>query len=306
MIDLDTGELADLWKDNKEPEFLAISYALKRAIARLKAQIDSSRVYADIQNLQEDAVDELAVELCVRGYDQGMPLEVKRNAVATSMLYYTYAGTTKAIRALIQSLYGDAQVEEWFTYGGDPYHFRVGIDITDQLQTVPMLTRDELADLLRGVVRASAHLDDVFFVIRPVLQIGQRSDLFTINPAESGTKYCGTIPKPHSPGYSAGVVIILGRTSAENATEPALTGTQPSVAVSGWSDGSALRSATTEGPISEILPPEVNSKYAGTYPTAAEAGASYAGARVVIRSGSTQAVTDAAEAGTTATRTKGG
>lgn len=173
MIDMDTGELADLWKDNKEPEFLAISYAIKMAMARLKAQIDSSRVYADIQNLQEDAVDEMAVELCVRGYDQSMPLDVKRNAVATSMLYYTYAGTTKAIRALIQSLYGDAHVDEWFDYDGDPYHFCVGIDITNQLQTVPMLTTDELAEILRGVTRISAHLDDVSFVIRPGLLIGQ-------------------------------------------------------------------------------------------------------------------------------------
>lgn len=304
MIDIESGELADLWKDNKEPEFLAISYALKMALSRLKAQIDTSQVYSGIQNLQEDAVDELAVEMCVRGYDQSMPLEVKRNAVAASMLYYTYAGTVKSIRALIQSLYGDAQVEEWFTYGGDPYHFRVGVDITDQLQTVPMLTNEELAELIKKVTRLSAHLDDVSFVIRPWLHIGQSADLFAINPTLCGMPYCGAYPRTHTPGYSSGVVIVLSKTSAESTAQPDPAGTQPSVAVSGRTEEFMLRSAAA-GLASETMPPEADLKYAGVYPAAATAGAVYAGSRIVIRSGSKASAADAAEAGTV-TSTKGG
>lgn len=304
MIDMDTGELADLWKDNKEPEFLAISYAIKMAMARLKAQIDSSRVYADIQNLQEDAVDEMAVELCVRGYDQSMPLDVKRNAVATSMLYYTYAGTTKAIRALIQSLYGDAHVDEWFDYDGDPYHFRVGIDITNQLQTVPMLTTDELAEILRGVTRISAHLDDVSFVIRPGLLIGQRSGLFVIDPTFCGVPHCGAYPVPHTGGYYASGGVIIGSASEETEDNPDPAGTQPSVAVSGRTEEFLLRSVS-EDLASDAAPVEAAVVASGVHPSASVAGGFYAGGTVVVRSGSAAATTDAAEAGTV-TSTKGG
>ena len=303
MIDLDTGELADLWKDNKEPEFLAISYALKRAIARLKAQIDSSRVYADIQNLQEDAVDELAVELCVRGYDQSMPLEVKRNAVATSMLYYTYAGTTKAIRALIQSLYGDAHVNEWFDYDGDPYHFRVDIDITNQLQTVPMLTTDELAEIIRGVVRASAHLDDVSFVIRPGLQIGQKSALYLITPTQCGTIYCGEYPQAHTQGYSISGALTASEMSAVVNADPDACGTQPSAAVSGWSEATSLVSAPDQVASSADRPMS-GTTYSGTVPTVKRVGASYSGG-ITVRAGSVEAAADPAEAGTVTTSEKG-
>ena len=38
MIKFYEGELADLWPDQKSPEFLALSYALKNAIILLKEQ----------------------------------------------------------------------------------------------------------------------------------------------------------------------------------------------------------------------------------------------------------------------------
>ena len=35
MIDVYSGELKDLWPDNKEPEFIAFSYAIKVIVDRL-------------------------------------------------------------------------------------------------------------------------------------------------------------------------------------------------------------------------------------------------------------------------------
>lgn len=295
MIDLEHGEIADLWRDNKEPEFQAISYAIKLEMARLKAKIDSSQIYAGVQNLQEDAVDELAIELCVKGYDQSMPLEVKRNAVASALLYYTYAGTVRAVRTLIQSLYGDAAVEEWFNYNGDPYHYRVSIDITHQLQTVPMLTREELTELLRGVTRTSAHLDDVSFMIRSGLLIGQRSAVYTINPVQCGVPYSGQYPEVKTQGYTADSGLALGIVLAGTDISPDPSGTKPYAAVSGWSEGLTLRSKVSQSPAG-VDPIEVHVPLAGTYPRESRAGAFYAGG-MTLGSMSVEKVVKTSEAG---------
>lgn len=130
MTNIDTGELADLWRDNKEPEFLAISYAIKMAVIRLKTQIDSSQVYAGIQNLQEDAVDELATELQVQYYDNSLPLSTKRELVSNSLKWHSHAGTPSAVKELIQSVFGSGQLIEWYENGGDPFTFEIKTDTT--------------------------------------------------------------------------------------------------------------------------------------------------------------------------------
>ena len=39
-------------------------------------------------------------------------------------------GTKAAVETAIRAIYPLTTVEEWFEYGGEPYHFRLNIDIT--------------------------------------------------------------------------------------------------------------------------------------------------------------------------------
>lgn len=296
------GSIADMWPDNKEPEYQAIAYALKLAIRRILLMIKESMVYAGIDDLQEDAVDILAAELAARGYDQDAPIKVKREEVKAASLYYSKAGTARAIRLLIQALYGDAHLEEWFNYAGDPFHFRIGIDITDQQQTVPMLTNEELADLIRGVVRESAHLDDVSFVIRPGLFIGQSSSLYIINPQECGEPYCGTIPLHKKAGYSgSGNFVVLEGDSAYT-SEPYQAGTWPSEKVAAESIAGALISGLAPEEFG-AEPREAADVYTGTSPKTATAGGTISAANAVGLSTFTRGTAESPQAGTDATGT---
>ena len=156
MIDIDKGELADLWRDNKEPEFLAISYALKMAISRLKAMIDTSLVYAGIQNLQEDAVNELASELQVQYYDNDLPLSSKCELVINTLKWHSRAGTPSAVKELIQAVYGEGQLIEWFEDGGEPYTFKIRTNAT----ITPTVVED-LDRMIVAVKNIRSHLEDV-------------------------------------------------------------------------------------------------------------------------------------------------
>ncbi len=126
MIDFEHGELSDLWRDNKEPEFLAISYALKLAIIRLLSQNATSQVYSDIDNLQEDALDELAIEMRVQYYNQGLPIDRKREAVKNTLLWHSRAGTDSATRELVDKILGsEDSLIEWYQNGGPVNTFTI-------------------------------------------------------------------------------------------------------------------------------------------------------------------------------------
>ena len=86
MIKFYEGELADLWPDQKSPEFLALSYALKNAIILLKEKADKTKCYSDIDKLDEGVLDYLAVELRTLYYSQDLPIEQKREIIKKTML----------------------------------------------------------------------------------------------------------------------------------------------------------------------------------------------------------------------------
>lgn len=129
MIDIRDGTTLDLLPEalRKSPEIQAQSYALHETIKMLLDKIDRTRLYAGIDILPEEIVDLLAEELRAQYYDGSMSLQKKREAVKKAMQWYKKAGTLSAVRELIEFMYGEHRVHEWFQYDGQPYTFRVEI-----------------------------------------------------------------------------------------------------------------------------------------------------------------------------------
>lgn len=88
-------------------------------------------IYPAIDNLPSDLVDALAIQLHCDFYDSRLPLEIRRKLVKTSIAWHRIKGTPAAVEMLLQTLYQDAHVSEWFEYGGRPYFFRVEVDISN-------------------------------------------------------------------------------------------------------------------------------------------------------------------------------
>lgn len=81
-----------------------------------------------IDELPETVIDSLAWQWHVDFYEPGLDLKAKRNLVRESIAWHRHKGTKAAVKSGVHAVYGSGEVEEWFEYNGEPYHFRV-VDI---------------------------------------------------------------------------------------------------------------------------------------------------------------------------------
>lgn len=148
MINLKTGELADLWSDETSAEFKSLSYALKQAISKVLNAAIKIGVTCDIDHLDEATLDYLAVELRSMYYDQSADIATKREIIKNTLQWYMNAGTVESVSGIVQSIFGTAEIENWYEYGDDPFYFKVrtgaamGQDINDRIEKVIKYVKD--------------------------------------------------------------------------------------------------------------------------------------------------------------------
>ena len=183
MIKFYEGELADLWPDQKSPEFLALSYALKNAIILLKEKADKTKCYSDIDKLDEGVLDYLAVELRTMYYSQDLPIEQKREIIKKTMLWYIKAGTVPAVAEMIEVIFGTGKIVEWPDYTEPPYTRGTFDIITSAIMTEDVMER--LTNIIRRVKNVRSHIRRV--VIERELHSAMHAAIFQVATQESTT-----------------------------------------------------------------------------------------------------------------------
>lgn len=130
MIDLKDSLMTDILPGHlATAEVKALAYAVGRQIRQLCSYADKSRTYAALASAPDTVLDALAAELRTPAYDETLPVETKRELVASTLTFYTHLGTPAALEQLISILFAKGRVAEWYNYNGSEYHFRVQIDI---------------------------------------------------------------------------------------------------------------------------------------------------------------------------------
>lgn len=276
MIKLTDARLTDALPKTlaEQPWVQALAEASRKMRRRVMAYADRTRLFCDIDEASEEALDALAVELQTPLYKNDYPLTVKRQIVKNSMLYYIRSGTRGAVEELLADIYQGAEVEEWFEYGGKPNYFRVAIDISRT--TVPVAEMDpaELESWLYSVKRASSALESLSYMIRHAITIGCKVEAFLQSPPECGTLECGTYPEASTLGWSAGARLqIAGRADAYLVSPPEC-GTVPEISTVGWSIDAAISQAGSVAEAFVIEPPEAGTAEAGEKPLTATLGQS--------------------------------
>ncbi len=84
-------------------------------------------IYPRINELNDDILDILAYDLHVDWYDTTYTTEEKRAIIKNSFKVHKYQGTKYAVETALRDIYPNTNIEEWFSYGGEPYHFKVVI-----------------------------------------------------------------------------------------------------------------------------------------------------------------------------------
>lgn len=148
-------QILPLWLAEK-PEVQSLGYAIMKANQRMLDLLEKSMVYAGIDKLPEKILDVLAIELRALYYEEDLEIEQKREIIKSTLYIYSKAGTPEAVEQMIEQVFGGGVVEEWFEYGGEPYHFKVDIS------TIMSKDIDEKFEkLIRRVKNVRSHLDKI-------------------------------------------------------------------------------------------------------------------------------------------------
>lgn len=156
MISLYDSQITDILPDNikNSPEVQAISYAIQRQNQKILRFARNINVIRAIDVIQEDIIDLMAAELRTQYYSGELDLDVKRKLVRNTMIWYMKSGTPTAVEELVNTVFGYGKVEEWFDYGGEPYHFKIEADT--------LLSKDRIkkfAQTIKNVKNTRSQLD---------------------------------------------------------------------------------------------------------------------------------------------------
>ncbi len=148
---------------NENIEIQALSYAVQQSLSMLCKFSNGVRVMAVIDDMSENIIDNLAVELNLPYFHTESSLNIKRALVKDAFIWHTIAGTASAIRRYFTTISQDTDIQEWFDYGGDPYHFRIIATVPENQE----VTENTLIDMAQQIVKlknARSILDEALIV----------------------------------------------------------------------------------------------------------------------------------------------
>lgn len=122
--------------------------------------LDVLLLWANIDVMKPDLLDHLAYQLHVDSYEATDSIEVKRQLIKQSIAIHKHKGTVFAVKTAIAAVFEQANLNEWFEYGGEPYHFKVD-EITAPLRGDKDVTR--LVNLINESKNVRSWLEEVSF-----------------------------------------------------------------------------------------------------------------------------------------------
>lgn len=148
----------------------ALAHGIAQVLSDRAKEIESLALYARIEELPEELLDILAYDFNVAWWDWSLKLEDKRRMIRESWHVRRHLGTKYAVELAVSAAFGSGAVEEWFEYGGEPYHFRIAFV---ELRRV-WDNYDGFLSTLEAVKRKSAVLDSLTAMktIEPKLYYG--------------------------------------------------------------------------------------------------------------------------------------
>lgn len=265
--------LPEVLRNNESMAALAASAA--RAMARRKEEIRCLSIYPRIDELPEDLLDILAYDFKVDWYDYNYSLETKRAIIKGSFFVHRKMGTKRSVETALSAIYPGTYVEEWFEYGGDPYYFRVILDVTSPREEIDNEKLIRALDLYKPL---RAHLEEDAIIYR------SRVDLI-VSTAWGHVIYtarrCGTWPQAATRGGMARELVVVETGDGQAVytapvTGEAVTGTWPQTATQGGQAGAVVVVEGLDGQ-AVYAAPATGEVIAGTHPQTATRGGSAAG-----------------------------
>ena len=160
LNDVETVRLLPAWV-REDKAVIGLGKGTDNVVKALFARIKLLSRWNKIDELEDAVLDEMAYELNIPWYDSTAPIATKREIIKKSDLVYSKLGTKYAIEQIISAYFGTGELQEWFDYGGEPFHFKI-------LSDNPALVNENyelFLRLLNIAKRKSAHLDAILICL---------------------------------------------------------------------------------------------------------------------------------------------
>jgi phage tail P2-like protein len=187
-------------------------------------EAEKNIIYANIDTLSERWLDTLAYDLHVDWYDYDYPVEAKRAIIKDSVRVHQKLGTKAAVERALGGIHPLSEIEEWFDYNGEPYHFRIVLDTTKSRVSADY---DEIVRTVNIYKRLTAHLDGLYYQCHMSIVVTPSTDYFIYTVPMTGQLKAGTYPHRNVEGVVIDPVIIIQPTAAGYGMEAVRTGTKP-------------------------------------------------------------------------------
>ncbi len=137
----------------------AISKVMSEALQVLAKEIRKLSTFDALDLLNTAELDALADELNVLWYDKAFTDEQKRVLLLQSDQVYMRLGTVQAVQDVVTAVFGESNVEEFFTYGGNPHYFRIEVKAANELSAEK---EAKILRMLEIVKRKSQWLEKIY------------------------------------------------------------------------------------------------------------------------------------------------
>lgn len=135
MINFEIGQLFPAFLLNDTNGY-AMAKALEAGLAYMLHVCQTGMdTLQNVEKMPEWRLDEMADELnCL--YDYNANLEAKRHWIRFATPYFYAYGTPQAIYNYLEGYFDEVELEEYWQFDGDPFHFRVIVSgtWTDELE----------------------------------------------------------------------------------------------------------------------------------------------------------------------------
>ena len=149
--EVDILKLTEIELSRLLPQFMredattrAFVYAIEKQLNKISADIEYAKIYSRIDTMSDEWLNELAWQFNIPEYNAAYDISIKRSLIKNAMVTHHQRGTVGAVEKAVQDIFGIANLEEWFDYGGLPYHFKVRT-------SNPNASDEMLADLERVI-----------------------------------------------------------------------------------------------------------------------------------------------------------
>lgn len=140
----------------------------KDVISSVSQEIQQIKTLANPLTCDSKYLPFLAYAFKVDFWDDRLDIEAKRALIQESILLHKRKGTLWAIERVLEILNVKANVFEWYKYGGEPYYFKVKLELQQQFPNINQLAK--LIDVYKNV-RSKYEIDfdlflNTFFSLR--------------------------------------------------------------------------------------------------------------------------------------------